>query len=142
MSFLSESEWSIKRFLFKSFFKILFRIVYTCHRLITKISKLFGELKKFASNHHDQHYIWVPLSGNTEEGDSVWKRIVLQNSNIIQNCNKPWSYKKVFVKDIKFTKVTHLKSSGYIKVALVNLLKMNSLKRFEHSFSLWIDSPS
>ena len=71
---------------------------------------------------------------NIEENISAEKRIVLQNLKTIESYKKLQNNTKVSLKNITFSKVTDLRSSVYIKVSellLVNLLKMNSFRRFE-----------
>ena len=71
---------------------------------------------------------------NIEDNISAEKRIVLQNLKTIESYKKLQNNTKVSLKNITFSKVTDLRSSVYIKVSellLVNLLKMNSFRRFE-----------
>ena len=71
---------------------------------------------------------------NIEENISAEKRIVLQNLKTIESYKKLQNNTKVSLKNIIFNKVTDLRSSIYSKVSellLVNLLKMNSFRRFE-----------
>ena len=71
---------------------------------------------------------------NIEENISGKKRIVLQSLKTIEKCKKLQNNTELSVKNMIFSNVADLRSSGYSKLAellLVNFLKMNSFRRSE-----------
>lgn len=78
----------------------MFQLVYTSYRSTANFSKpQILNPKIFLSNHHNQNYTQMTLSGNIERDISLWKRIVLEKlykaiqnyatiQKTIQNCKK------------------------------------------------------